>query len=437
MEGFVVSLIIFTAIFAVFGLGLNLQWGFTGLINFGHVAFMTLGAYTTVLLSMAGVPLIFALLAGALVASLLGLLIGFSTLRLREDYLAIVTIGVSEVLRMVAINEDWLTRGTFGLQRFPLPLAEINPNLGVRLLFMAILTTVVGLAYWQGFCWLRQTWKHNPPRDLVRSGAWALGYVVSLLAALVGIGAIASTLKTTEIIPAWMLGGLLLLAFGGLIWGYVSLGNRASHRLPIWETSLGVVTLLLCSAIGVFAFGYALSALYHYERNPSKSGLMLISVVLVAVIYWGLERLVRSPWGRVIKAIREDEDVARALGKNVFAYKLQSLMIGGFLAGLAGALYSWQLTTVYPDNFRPIVTFNGWTIVVLGGAGSNLGTLLGATVFWAYDTITRFVLRDIVPLEDARLGAFRVMVIGFILMVLMIWRPQGILGKKEELTLGR
>jgi neutral amino acid transport system permease protein len=437
MEGFIVSLIIFTAIFAVFGLGLNLQWGFAGLINFGHVAFMTLGAYTTVLLSMAGVPLIVAVLLGGLAAALLGLLIGLSTLRLRQDYLAIVTIGVSEVIRLIAVNEDWLTRGTFGIQRFPLPLANLSPNLLTRLVFMAILTTVVGLAYWQGFRWLRRTGKQFLAADLWQSVVWALGYVLSLGALLVAIGAIARSLKQSAAVPPWVLGMLLLTSFVGLVWGYVALGHRADHRLPAWNHGLGIVAVLLGSLVGVGIFGYALSALYHYDRNPSKSGLMLISVVLVAVIYWGLERLVRSPWGRVIKAIREDEEVARALGKNVFAYKLQAFMLGGFLAGLAGALYSWQLTTVYPDNFRPLVTFNAWTMVVLGGAGNNLGTILGATVFWAYDTMTRFVLRDIIPLDDARLGAFRVMVIGLILMVLMIWRPQGLLGKKEELTLGR
>ncbi|NET39255.1 MAG: branched-chain amino acid ABC transporter permease [Cyanothece sp. SIO1E1] len=101
------------------------------------------------------------------------------------------------------------------------------------------------------------------------------------------------------------------------------------------------------------------------------------------------------------------------------------------------ALYAWQLTTVYPDNFKPLLTFNAWTIVVLGGAGNNVGPLLGAAIFWAYDTLTRFGLRDYIPLDSARLGAFRIMLIGLLLMVLMIWRPQGVLGKKEELTLGR
>jgi neutral amino acid transport system permease protein len=90
-----------------------------------------------------------------------------------------------------------------------------------------------------------------------------------------------------------------------------------------------------------------------------------------------------------------------------------------------------------PDGFIPLITFQAWTIVVLGGAGNNVGTLLGAVIFWAYNTATRFVLHDIVPLDDARLGAFRIMVIGLLLMVLMVWRPQGLLGKKEELTLGR
>lgn len=437
MEGFVVSLVIFTAIFTLFGLGLNLQWGYTGLINFGHVAFMTIGAYTTVLLSLRGVPLWLAAIIGGVAASLLGLLIGFSTLRLREDYLAIVTIGVSEMLRLVAINEEQVTRGTFGLQGFPLPLADLNPGWLLRLMMMVLLAVVVGLAYWQGFRWLRQMWKRSPTPELIHSSRIALGYVLSLVLAVVGVGFLASQLKAGAVLPPWLLGAGLLAAFVGIVMLFVWLGDRATKKIKGWANGLSVVIALIAGLVGIWAFGYSLMALYHYNENPSKNGLMLLSVVLVAVVFWALERLVRSPWGRVIKAIREDEEVARALGKNVFAYKLQSLMLGGFLAGIAGALYSWQLTTVYPDNFRPLVTFNAWTIVVLGGAGSNLGTLLGASIFWAYDTITRFVLRDIVPLEDARLGAFRVMVIGLILMVLMIWRPQGMLGKKEELTLGR
>jgi neutral amino acid transport system permease protein len=112
-------------------------------------------------------------------------------------------------------------------------------------------------------------------------------------------------------------------------------------------------------------------------------------------------------------------------------------MLGGAIAGIAGALYAWQQTSIYPSDFDPQVTFNAWIMVILGGAGSNFGTVLGAVIFFAYDSVTRFVLPAIVPLDQVRLSAFRIMVIGLILMLLMIWRPQGILGKKEELTLSK
>lgn len=365
--GYLVFLAISTAIFALFGLGLNLQWGFTGLINFGHVAFMTVGAYTTVLLSMQGVPLIVAGFVGAAVAALLGLLIGISTLRLREDYLAIVTIGVSELIRLVVNNQDLptgntFTPGAFGLQGYPLPLSNFAPNLVVRLAMIGLLTLVTGISYWQLWRWVRKSYK-----------------------------------------------------------------DKKTSRLVV-----GIVAALL----GLALYGALVVALYDYA-NHEKAGLMLLSVVVLAIVFWRLESLVRSPWGRVLKAIREDEQVAKALGKNVFWYKLQSLMLGGAIAGIAGSLYSWQLTTIYPDNFQPQITFDAWTMVILGGASNNVGTLLGAVIYFAYDAITREVLPRIVPLDTARLGAFRIMVIGLILMLLMIWRPQGILGKKAELTLGR
>jgi neutral amino acid transport system permease protein len=377
MVSYLVSLVIFTAIYAIFSLGLNLQWGFTGLINFGHVAFMTVGAYATVLLSNGGVPLVLAALIGGGLAAFLGLLIGFSTLRLREDYLAIVTIGVSEVIRLIALNEEWLTRGAFGIQRFPLPLENFRPTLFSRYVMIGILTAIAIPAFWQLWKWAK--------RRLQKVG--------TLLDA-----------------------GLILTA--------------------------------VCAALTLWLYGVCAIALYNFSDNPSRNGLMLVSLIVLALVFWRLEWLVQSPWGRILKAIREDEEVAKALGKNVFWYKLQSLMLGGFIAGIAGALFAWQLSTVYPDNFLPLLTFNAWTIVVLGGAGNNVGTILGSVIFWAYLTITRYlpdllkVIHGVIPVvpptvDDARLGAFRIMLIGLILIVLMMARPQGILGKKEELTLGR
>ncbi|MCL6434132.1 MAG: branched-chain amino acid ABC transporter permease [Leptolyngbyaceae cyanobacterium HOT.MB2.61] len=377
MVSYLVSLVIFTAIYAIFSLGLNLQWGFTGLINFGHVAFMTVGAYATVLPSNGGVPLVLAALIGGGLAAFLGLLIGFSTLRLREDYLAIVTIGVSEVIRLIALNEEWLTRGAFGIQRFPLPLENFRPTLFSRYVMIGILTAIAIPAFWQLWKWAK--------RRLQKVG--------TLLDA-----------------------GLILTA--------------------------------VCAALTLWLYGVCAIALYNFSDNPSRNGLMLVSLIVLALVFWRLEWLVQSPWGRILKAIREDEEVAKALGKNVFWYKLQSLMLGGFIAGIAGALFAWQLSTVYPDNFLPLLTFNAWTIVVLGGAGNNVGTILGSVIFWAYLTITRYlpdllkVIHGVIPVvpptvDDARLGAFRIMLIGLILIVLMMARPQGILGKKEELTLGR
>jgi neutral amino acid transport system permease protein len=174
-----------------------------------------------------------------------------------------------------------------------------------------------------------------------------------------------------------------------------------------------------------------------WDNYNYKAGLLWLLIVAVALVFWRLQALVNSPWGRVLKAIREDEEVAKALGKNVFRYKLQSLMMGGAIAGIAGAFYAWQLTFINPDGFVPLVTFNAWIIVVLGGSGNNVGTLLGAAIFWAYDAVTRLILPNILHIDSARLGAFRVMLIGLLMIVLMMWRPQGILGKKEELTLGR
>jgi neutral amino acid transport system permease protein len=201
-----------------------------------------------------------------------------------------------------------------------------------------------------------------------------------------------------------------------------------------WGTHGAIATATFTFSVVMMAFWADVLGLWDYTY---KAGLMWLLVLCVAIVFWRLEALVNSPWGRVLKAIREDEEVAKALGKNVFRYKLQSLMIGGAIAGLAGSFYAWQLTFINPDGFISLLTFQAWIIVVLGGSGNNVGTLLGSFMFWAYDAATRFLLPTLLPLDDARLGAFRVMVIGLLMIVLMMWRPQGILGKKDELSLGR
>lgn len=370
-SGYLIFLLTSAAIYAIFALGLNLQWGFTGLINFGHVAFLTIGAYSTALLTLQGVPMIISVLVGIFLAALLGLLIGISTLRLREDYLAIVAIGVSELVRLVALNEEEITKGAFGIQSYPIPF-DFEPSLLIKYLFIGILTFLAVYAEWLLWRNLSSQWKEN------------------------------QSIKKKSVQP------------------------RKPIALVIWGT-IATALILLAYIPGVIS-------LYNYTY---KAGLMLLTLGVLALIYTGLEFLVNSPWGRILKAIREDEEIPRALGKNVFWYKLQSFMLGGAIAGVSGAFFAWQLTTIYPSNFEPLLTFNAWIIVVIGGSGSNAGTILGAIIFWSYDSLTRYLLPQLGWFDQSQAGAFRIMVIGLILMILMVWRPQGILGKKEELTLGK
>lgn len=374
MVEYLVFLIISASIYSIFALGLNLQWGFTGLINFGHVAFMTIGAYTTVLLSMLGFPLFIAMIVGAVGASLFGLLVGFSTLKLREDYLAIVTIGAGELIRLIVQNEEWLTKGTFGIQGYNLPFGDFQPNVLGKLLMIAVLTIVAVFVVWR-------LWQNIQYRLSLRHYYEGKSY------------------QPPSVIVTYSWGGV---AFIFILIAYIN----------------------------------AVVALSNYTY---KGGLMLLILVALALIYYGLDLIIHSPWGRVLKAIREDELVAKALGKNVFWYKLQAFMLGGAIAGIAGAFYAWQFTTIYPSNFEPLRTFDAWIIVVLGGAGNNAGVILGAIIFWGYDSATRFLLSNLpfLTITDAQVGAFRVMMIGLILMILMLLRPQGILGNKDELSLNR
>lgn len=288
---YLITIILFASIYAIFSLGLNLEWGYTGLLNFGHVAFLAIGAYATVLLSLKGVPLVLSVVSGIILAGLFGFLLGIPTLRLRADYLAIVTIGFSEILRLFLLNEEWLTRGPFGLHGFPRPL---------------------------------------------------------------------------------------------------------SLYIPYKDYNLFLLILVLAT-------------------------LFLIYIILSV--------MVNSPWGRVLKSIREDEDVASALGKNVFSYKIQSLVIGSAISGLAGAFLAFYIQYINPRLFVPMETFYAWIIVVLGGSANNKGTILGAIILQIFFSGTRF-MESSVPLSSHQMGALRIMVIGLLLIILMMYKPEGLLGQE-------
>ena len=357
------------AIYAMLGLGLNLQWGFTGLINFGVAGFVAIGAYGTVVLSMMGWPLPIAMVMGGLVAAIFGLGLGMATLRLREDYLAIVTIGAAELVRLIVNNESLVNgrSGAIGINGFPLPLAEFRPDVFTRYGMVLLLTSVSGLALWKLWNWYRR-----------RSGS------------------------------------------------AVQSGKR-------WITAVSVLGALVIVRADVVVT----IAMLNFRDNQVVNGLLFCSVLMAALVFLVVETLVRSPWGRVLKAIREDEEVAKALGKNVFSYKLQSLMIGGFITGISGAFYAWQQSNVYPDNFKSDLTFNVWILMVLGGAGSNPGVAIGAAIFWIYTTLTRDLSKLFPMVPTSQIDAFRMVFIGLLLIGLMVWRPQGLLGNRDELTLGK
>lgn len=303
-------------------MGLNIHFGYTGLLNFGQAGFMAIGAYGVAMgISTFGLSLGVALLFAIGWTIVLALLLGIPTLRLRADYLAIVTIATGEILRLFfrSASLSEYTGGSDGLQGRPL--------------------------FSQQF------------KDL----------------------------------------------------------NPFSGALDVGPFHLTVYTLW------VVTVGWIL-------------------VILGLLLTW---LLMRSPWGRVIKGIREDEEAVRSLGKNVFAYKLQSLIIGGLFGAAAGMIIALANSSANPDNFAPQYTFFAYTVLLLGGAARVFGPVVGAVVFWGslvfVDAILKASLRvGYLPewlMDSNQVGQVRFILVGLVLMLLMIYRPQGIFGDKKELQL--
>ena len=340
MENFVgiLNYIVFFAVtagtYGVLSLGLNIQWGYTGLFNIGIAGFYALGAYTSALISGPApspwegrtfggfeLPFIFGLLGAALVCGIVAILIGLPTLRLRADYLAIATIGIAESIRLVLNNESWLTNGVWGIQGIPSPLYET-----------------------------------------IHGGAKAF------LAAHPGI-------------PGWI-HDLIAKSYD---WFYLAL----------------VLTVLF-------------------------------------ILYLIVERLARAPWGRVIQAIREDEDATAMLGKNTFAFKLQSLVLGAMIMGIGGSLYAHYARFISPASFKPFYgTFLIWVMLILGGSGNNRGAILGSFVVWGIWAGTDFLTRYF-PVSATQAASMRIILIAILLEIILLWRPQGLLPpKKAKLRLTR
>ena len=164
--------------------------------------------------------------------------------------------------------------------------------------------------------------------------------------------------------------------------------------------------------------------------------LLLVVAVSLVVLSLALIYITGSPWGRVLRAIREDEDAARALGKNTLAYKLQSLAISGAIGAIAGFFLALDLATVHPQDYEPLVTFFAYGVLILGGLGSYWGVTVGSVILWFLLEATRFVDLPDPPFTETRIAALRFAIVGLVLILLMAFRPQGMFGKKEEMVLG-
>jgi branched-chain amino acid transport system permease protein len=331
---FAVTVATLGCIYALLAIGLNIHFGFTGLINFGHVAFFAGGAYAAAIVTMpppgevAGSQYLFGfdlpMLAGypvsltiaAIAGGVLALLIGLTSVRLSSHYLAIATFALAGIFEDLLINEAWLTNGSFGLNSVPKP----------------------GRA-----------------------------------------------------------------ALGAEMWGVAYLGVSV--------------------------------------------GLLLGTLVVV-------RRLTGSPFGRLLKGVRESESAARMLGKNTTQVKLKSFVLGGAIAGLAGGIYAHFVGSVVTQQFIPEVTFTVWTAMLLGGAASNRGAIFGALVLVGLRESTRFLttvydatldvlpsagatmirtLFDVFPGHPSFIPSIRFAIIGLLLVLVIRYRPQGLVGDPREI----
>ena len=310
---YLVALAITAGIYAVFALGLNIQWGYTGLFNIGIAGFFCVGAYTSAMITLPAptcmyaryvhqlfgfnLPFVFGLIGAALICGIVAFLIGIVALRLGEDYLAISTLGIAETFRLIFNNEKWLANGARGLTGIPQPFHElVDP-------------------------------KH-----------------------------------------------------------------------------------------------------YNYIY-------LIIILLMLVLIYFLIERAIRSPWGRVLRAVREDEISAGMSGKDVFKFKMQSLIFGAMVMGVGGALFAHNLKAVSPEIFTPLYgTFIIWVMLMAGGSGNNKGAILGAYVIWGIWILTQLLTNFLPYTLKARAPYIRFLVIGVLLEIILLYRPQGLLGEEKKVS---
>ncbi|MEL6998052.1 MAG: branched-chain amino acid ABC transporter permease [Pseudomonadota bacterium] len=314
---YILTLASMGGIYAILVLGLNIQWGFTGLFNAGVAGFIAVGAYTQALLTtpvsarhIGGIelPIPLAMMLAMIISAIVAYFIARICVRLRSDYLAIATIGIAEILRLIFKNELWATNGPRGVSQIP-----------------------------KAFESLPQPWN--------------------------------------------------IVAF------------------------------------------------------------LIMVLAIVAVIYVLMERARLSPWGRVMTAIRENEQASAAAGKDVERFRVESFVIGAALMGLGGALLAQYLKQIDPQVSDPLTaTFLVWVMLIAGGSANNKGAILGAFLLWTVWSATQ-ILSGFLPNEivvfgfeignlQVRSAYVRIFLIGLILQFILQQRPEGLLPEQRPAPVG-
>jgi branched-chain amino acid transport system permease protein len=272
-------------------------------------------------------------------------------------------------------------------------------------------------------------------------------------AAFMAIGAYGMAILVTDTgLSFWValpLAILLAMAFG-LIVGLPSVRLRADYLAITTIAASEAVRLVALNARdltngaqGIFGFDDSWDSVSDgiedvlvslgWSDPETLFPLFLVVWAVAILLMFALTRVQRTPWGRVLRAVREDEDAARALGKNAFSYKLQSLVIAAALGALAGFFLAINLSFVVPDEFAPTFTFLGYAALVLGGLASYWGVAVGAIILQTVLEGLRFLE---LPISEVKVAALRFVILGLILILLMAFRPQGMFGKREEMVIG-
>ncbi len=280
------------------------------------------------------------------------------------------------------------------------------------------------------------------------------------MAGFMALGAYGYAISILSFGLPWWLGiiiGMIAATLFALILGIPTLRLRGDYLASVTIAAAEIVRLLFTTQV-FDEFTNSADGLggYHTgfrEANPIPVGtygfgpwqynerdwwVRLFGVIVLAIVVLVVFLLMRSPWGRVLKGIREDEDAVRALGKNVFAYKMQSLIIGGIFGALGGVVLALP-SAVVPGVYVTTLTFFLWTILLLGGAATIFGPVVGAVMFWVLmafldNVVPQLAVDGILPVTSTQAAVVRYILVGVALLLIVIFRPQGIFGNKKELT---